>query len=225
MPWEGSDIHVADVVVGAGGMVVQNDIHIAGERLKISAAAPAWTSMKLSSLPLMHPTTSTPGSIRTGWLHPYSRNLLARSSVNLYGSFTCSLMPPWTPRGGLRYSHPSRTAGANCISWTLSPLQNLSRFKPYMPSSITSAPYHVKTKRWYSRAKRSMKNRASSMYYRRFFWVLTPNLYGDPGRYTPAVPERHLVRSPTGDSQSVFWRPNSHRILSASESRLFRVHH
>ena len=44
MPWEGSEIHVADVVVDADGMVVKNAIHIAGERSKISAAAPSWAS-------------------------------------------------------------------------------------------------------------------------------------------------------------------------------------
>ena len=44
MPWEGSEIHVADVVVDADGMVLKNAIHIAGERSKISAASPSWAS-------------------------------------------------------------------------------------------------------------------------------------------------------------------------------------
>lgn len=44
MPWSGAEIHVADVVVGAEGITLKNDIHVAGEKVKISAAYPSWAT-------------------------------------------------------------------------------------------------------------------------------------------------------------------------------------
>lgn len=46
MPWEGSQIHVADVLVDSDVVTVSNDRHVAGENLKISATSPCWASNK-----------------------------------------------------------------------------------------------------------------------------------------------------------------------------------
>ena len=44
MPWQGSQIHVADVVVDSETLSVKNDTLIAGEPAKISAEFPSWAS-------------------------------------------------------------------------------------------------------------------------------------------------------------------------------------
>ncbi|CAA7263866.1 unnamed protein product [Cyclocybe aegerita] len=45
MPWEGGEVHIGDVVVGADGtLAVANDTLIAGEREKTGAGYPAWAS-------------------------------------------------------------------------------------------------------------------------------------------------------------------------------------
>lgn len=44
MPWEGAEIHVADIVVEKDSLSVKNDVLVAGEKQKISCAFPAWAS-------------------------------------------------------------------------------------------------------------------------------------------------------------------------------------
>ncbi|KAF9466810.1 alpha/beta-hydrolase [Collybia nuda] len=44
MPWEGAEIHVADIIADKGDILVKNDVLVAGERERISSAFPAWAS-------------------------------------------------------------------------------------------------------------------------------------------------------------------------------------
>ncbi|KAJ3503641.1 hypothetical protein NLJ89_g8341 [Agrocybe chaxingu] len=45
MPWEGGEVHIGDIVVGADGtLAIANDTLIAGEREKTGAGYPAWAS-------------------------------------------------------------------------------------------------------------------------------------------------------------------------------------
>ncbi|KAH7922307.1 alpha/beta-hydrolase [Leucogyrophana mollusca] len=44
MPWEGSEIHVADVQVGGSTLVLENITHVAGEKINISVAYPSWAN-------------------------------------------------------------------------------------------------------------------------------------------------------------------------------------
>ncbi|KAH9848105.1 alpha/beta-hydrolase [Lenzites betulinus] len=47
MPWEGSEIHVADVTADGSSLTLSNDKHVAGKRIDISAAYPVWASNDL----------------------------------------------------------------------------------------------------------------------------------------------------------------------------------
>lgn len=44
MPWEGAEIHVADIVADKDNLLLKNDVLVAGEKQKISCAFPAWAS-------------------------------------------------------------------------------------------------------------------------------------------------------------------------------------
>lgn len=44
MPWEGGELHVADVIFHSGSLSVKNDVHIGGERQKVSCAFPTWAT-------------------------------------------------------------------------------------------------------------------------------------------------------------------------------------
>ncbi|RDB21912.1 Dipeptidyl aminopeptidase BIII [Hypsizygus marmoreus] len=44
MPWEGAEIHVADVVLESDSLSVKKDVHVAGVRQKTSCAFPSWAN-------------------------------------------------------------------------------------------------------------------------------------------------------------------------------------
>ncbi|KAI0819862.1 alpha/beta-hydrolase [Trametes gibbosa] len=47
MPWEGAEIHVADVVTDGSSLTIRNGKQVAGKRIDISAAYPVWASNDL----------------------------------------------------------------------------------------------------------------------------------------------------------------------------------